>query len=249
MLDLPVRETQWPHPCREVGLVPLQAPPLLRCGAVIPQPVRLNHDSQLWPEEVDFVAVYAGYLLGDIRLDRDVATPGGDDSDGRFLAAGFNLEGHRLFRYDDSLVGACTLRPDPDAREQIDLDGPVERRPEQAIDTSRPERDAPGAGFGRGGIDPTAGDGPAGPFGDETGGSVSAESGQPPRGLRSVPGTCGTDCRISRNRTKHVKLTARSKRIAATRHSFARNNNFKNTETEFRTVKGFRVQTLVCLLP
>ena len=123
----------------------------------------------------EVVAADADDLLGDVRLDREVAAPGRDGRIDDLVTAG--LDGERLVAGGDRDARARggRRRLDPDPGQQRALLVGREGRPEQAVDPRRPERDVRRRRLDRVRIDAPGRDLAAGPFGDEPRGPVGAE--------------------------------------------------------------------------
>src|SRR5207244_9954217 len=119
------------------------------------------------------------HLLGDVGLDADVATPGGNE--GGEALPGERLDeqwgrrqGDRHALARDGIIGF-----DADAVEQLALLAGLEHGTQEPVDPRRPEHDpGPVRLLGRG-IDPAGEDGATGPLVDEPGATVGADPGEP----------------------------------------------------------------------
>jgi hypothetical protein len=115
----------------------------------------------------ELVAPDADDLLGDVRLDREVTTPGRDGCVKDLGLAGVDVE--RLGPGGDPHPGPGGGRRglDPDTGEQRALLVGVEGGTEQAVDAGRTERDVRRSRLDRVGVDRTGRHLPARPLGDE----------------------------------------------------------------------------------
>ena len=117
-------------------------------------------------------------LFGDVRLDDQIAAPGRHGREPGLGVTAIDDERLRPGRNHDPGAARCGLRLDPDTGEEAALLVGVELGPEQAIDPSRPVRNARRRWFDRVGVDRARRDGPASPLGHETGGPVRADPGE-----------------------------------------------------------------------
>ena len=115
------------------------------------------------------VAPDTGDLLGDVRLDRDVAPPRGNDRDDRLRGRGRHRQRLRLggHRDDGDVIERRRLRLDPDATQDRPLLIDRDLVAEEAVDAVRAERDSGRRRLVGGAVHAAASDRPTRPFGDQ----------------------------------------------------------------------------------